>query len=185
MWHTTRPFFAVPVRVFRPRPDDTRRASGEGLDGSDPPFLTAGAVSLGGGCGTRCGTWCGTPTPPPGGVAPVRMYPCGRGSPARARAATATIRGCPGTPRASGRRAPGPLVFAAGSPRTHTRSRADEAHSPLLASDRPGGRLSQPPLFFVPGRAEKPQEPRPPPRTPGERAPGRARTPLTGAFRTR
>ena len=78
---------------------------------------------------------------------------------------TATIRGCPGTPRASGRRAPGPLVFAAGSPRPHTRSRADEAHSPLLASDRPG-RLSQPPLFFVPGRAEKPQEPRPPGESP-------------------
>ena len=68
VWHTTRPFFAVPVLVFRPRPDDTRRASGEGLDGSDPPFLTAGAVSR------------------LGGVAPVRMYPCGEGSPARARA---------------------------------------------------------------------------------------------------
>ena len=60
VWHTTRPFFAVPVLVFRPRPDDTRRASGEGLDGSDPPFLTAGAVSR------------------LGGVAPVRMYPCGK-----------------------------------------------------------------------------------------------------------
>ena len=74
VWHTTRPFFAVLVRVFRPRPDDTSRASGEGLDGSDPPFLTAGAVSRWGGCGTRCGT----PTPPAGGVAPVRMYPCGK-----------------------------------------------------------------------------------------------------------
>ena len=73
-----RPFFAVPVRVFRPRPDDTRRASGEGLDGSDPPFVTAGAVSRWGGCGTRCGTGCGTPTHPPVGVAPVRMYPCGK-----------------------------------------------------------------------------------------------------------
>ena len=78
VWHTTRPFFAVLVRVFRPRPDDTSRASGEGLDGSDPHFLTAGAVSRWGGCGTRCGTWCGTPTPPSGGVAPVRMYPCGK-----------------------------------------------------------------------------------------------------------
>ena len=78
VWHTTRPFFAVPVLVFRPRPDDTRRASGEGLDGCDPPFLTAGAVSRWGGCGTSCGTWCGTPTPQPGGVAPVRMYPCGK-----------------------------------------------------------------------------------------------------------
>ena len=79
VWHTTRPFFAVLVRVFRPRPDDTSRASGEGLDGSDPPFLTAGAVSRWGGCGTRCGTWWGTPPPPRrGGVAPVRMYPCGK-----------------------------------------------------------------------------------------------------------
>ena len=29
VWHTTRPFFAVLVRVFSPRPDDTSRASGE------------------------------------------------------------------------------------------------------------------------------------------------------------
>ena len=58
--------------VFRPRPDDPRRASGEGLDGSDPPFLTAGAVSRwGGGCGTRCGT-----PPHQLGIAPVSMYPC-------------------------------------------------------------------------------------------------------------
>ena len=78
VWHTTRPFFAVPVLVFRPRPDDTRRASGEGLDGSDPPFLTAGAVSRWGWCGTRCGTWCGTPTPPPGGALPSVCIPAGR-----------------------------------------------------------------------------------------------------------
>ena len=79
VWHTPRPFFAVPVRVFRPRPDDTRRASGEGLDGSDPPLFDR---------------WRGQPmgwvwhqvwhrvwhTHPPagGGVAPVRMYPCGK-----------------------------------------------------------------------------------------------------------
>ena len=74
VWHTTRPFFAVPVRVFRPRPDDTRRASGECLDGSDPPFLTAGAVSRWGGCGI----WCGTPTPPPGGSLPSVCIPAGR-----------------------------------------------------------------------------------------------------------
>ena len=86
VWHTTRPFFAVPVRVFRPRPDDTRRASGEGLDGSDPPFLTAGAVSRWGGCGTWCGTWCGTPTPPPGGGRSRSYVSLREGSPARARA---------------------------------------------------------------------------------------------------
>ena len=89
MWHTTRPFFAVPVRVFRPRPDDTSRASGEGRDGSDPPLLTAGAVSRWGGCGT----WCGTPTPPGGGRS--RPYVSLReGSPARSRAGrSATPRG--------------------------------------------------------------------------------------------
>ena len=39
VWHTTRQFFAVHVRVFRPRPDDTSRASGEGLDGRRPPIF--------------------------------------------------------------------------------------------------------------------------------------------------
>ena len=81
VWHTTRPFFAVPVRIFRPRPDDTRRASVEGLDGSDPPFLTAGAVSRWGWCGTRCGT----PTPPPGGGRSRPYVSLREGSPARAR----------------------------------------------------------------------------------------------------
>ena len=36
--HPPLPFFAVVVRVFRPRPADPNRASGEGRDGSDPPF---------------------------------------------------------------------------------------------------------------------------------------------------
>ena len=58
--------------------DDTNRASGEGLDGSDPPFLTAGAVSRWGGCGTRWGTGWGTPTPPPGGSLPSVFIPAGR-----------------------------------------------------------------------------------------------------------
>ena len=40
------------VRVFRPGPDDPNRASGEGRDGSDPPFLTAGAVRRRRGCGS-------------------------------------------------------------------------------------------------------------------------------------
>ena len=76
--HATPSFYAVSIRVFRHRPDDTNRASGEGLDGSDPPFLTAGAVSRWGGCGTRWGTWWGTPTPPPGGSLPSVFIPAGR-----------------------------------------------------------------------------------------------------------
>ena len=39
MWHTTRPFYTVPILVFRPRPDDPNRASGEGLDGRRPPIF--------------------------------------------------------------------------------------------------------------------------------------------------
>ena len=76
--HATPSFYAVSIVVFRPRPDDTNRASGEWRDGSDPPFLTAGAVSRGGGCGTRWGTGWGTPTPPPGGSLPSVFIPAGR-----------------------------------------------------------------------------------------------------------
>ncbi len=43
------PFFAVVVRVCRPRPADPNRASGEGRDGSDPPFSAAGAARRRGG----------------------------------------------------------------------------------------------------------------------------------------
>ena len=49
-------FSPAALRVFRPRPADTSRASGEGKDGSDPPFLTAGAVSRGGGVNTGVNT---------------------------------------------------------------------------------------------------------------------------------
>ena len=72
------PFLAGPVRVFRPRPDDPSRASGEGLDGSDPPFLTAGAVSRWGGCQARCQAPCQTPPLAFGGVAPVVFILAGR-----------------------------------------------------------------------------------------------------------
>ena len=41
------PLSAGFARAFGARPDSPSRASGEGLDGSDPPFLTAGAVSRG------------------------------------------------------------------------------------------------------------------------------------------
>ena len=71
-------FPAVVVRLFVLRPADPNRASGEGRDGSDPPFLTAGAVRQVGGCPTQCPTGCPIPPPPLGGVAPVCMYPCGK-----------------------------------------------------------------------------------------------------------
>ena len=58
MSHAAHRIFAVVVRVFRPGPDDPNRASGEGEDGSDPPFIAAGAAR------------------PSGGGAPVFMYPC-------------------------------------------------------------------------------------------------------------
>ena len=72
MSHTHFPFVPVDIGVFRPRPARPIRASGTGDDGSDPPFLTAGAVSRMGGCPTGCHARCHTPS----GVAPVRMYPC-------------------------------------------------------------------------------------------------------------
>ena len=75
VYHTPIHFSAGFVRFFRPRPDDSNRASGEGRDGSDPLFFTAGAVRRGGECTTRCTTGC--PIPPAFvGVAPVLMYPC-------------------------------------------------------------------------------------------------------------
>ena len=63
VYHHPTAYTAVFVLAFGAKPDSPRRASGEGLDGSDPPFLTAGAVSRVGGCTTRCTTWC-TTTPP-------------------------------------------------------------------------------------------------------------------------
>ena len=71
-------FTAGFVRAFGAKPDSPSRASGEGLDGSDPPFLTAGAVSRVGGWGTRWGTGWGTHPPLLVGVAPVVCIPAGR-----------------------------------------------------------------------------------------------------------
>ena len=74
----TTPLPAGFTRAFGARPDSPSRASGEGLDGSDPPFLTAGAVSRGGGVsGPVSGTVSDT-HPLSVGVAPVRIYPCGK-----------------------------------------------------------------------------------------------------------
>ena len=61
MSHTHFPFVPVDIGVFRPRPARPIRASGTGDDGSDPPFLTAGAVSRMGGCPTGCHARCHTP----------------------------------------------------------------------------------------------------------------------------
>ena len=64
--HPPLPLFAVVVRVCRPRPADPNRASGEGRDGSDPPFCAAGAARRRGGCPTPCPTGCPIPLPPLG-----------------------------------------------------------------------------------------------------------------------
>ena len=71
---TNFPFFPVVIGVLRPSPARPIRASGKGDDGSDPPFLTAGAVSRWGGCTTGCQARCHTPY----GVAPVKFIPAGR-----------------------------------------------------------------------------------------------------------
>ena len=47
--HPPLPFVAVVVRLFVLRPADPNRASGEGRDGSDPPFCAAGAARRMGG----------------------------------------------------------------------------------------------------------------------------------------
>ena len=72
------PVSAVVVRIFRPGPDDPNRASGEGEDGSDPPFFTAGAVRRAGGCQPRCQAPCQTPPPPLGGSLPSSCVLAGR-----------------------------------------------------------------------------------------------------------
>ena len=77
VYHTPIHFSAGFVRVFRPRPDDPNRASGEGRDGSDPPFSTAGAVRRGG--GVPPGVPPGVPSPPPSwGSLPSLCIPAGR-----------------------------------------------------------------------------------------------------------
>ena len=66
------------VRVCRPRPDDPNRASGEGKDGSDPPFFAARAARRWGGCITGCNTRRYIPPPPSGGSLPSQCIPAGR-----------------------------------------------------------------------------------------------------------
>ena len=75
MSHPPLPFVAVVVRRFVLRPADPNRASGEGRDGSDPPFCAAGAARRRGGVshGVRHRV---SPPLAFGEVAPVCMYPC-------------------------------------------------------------------------------------------------------------
>ena len=73
--HPHLPFVAVVVRLFVLRPADPNRASGEGRDGSDPPFCAAGAARRRGWCQPRCQAPCQPPLAF-GEVAPVCMYPC-------------------------------------------------------------------------------------------------------------
>ena len=86
MSQTNFPFSPVVIGVFRPSPARPIRASGGGLDGSDPPFLTAGAVSRWGGVTPRV-TRGVTPPTAFGGVAPVSIYPCGKAPTTAARRA--------------------------------------------------------------------------------------------------
>ena len=74
----TLPLSAVAVWVCRPRPDDPNRASGEGEDGSDPPFSTADAVRRWGGCQPRRQRQCQHSPPPLGGSLPSSCLPAGR-----------------------------------------------------------------------------------------------------------
>ena len=74
--HSAVSFVPAIVRVFRPRPSDPSRASGEGGDGSDPPFFAAGAARRGGGY-TRCYIGCYIP-PPLGGRSRLYSIPAGR-----------------------------------------------------------------------------------------------------------
>ena len=56
----------------------TQTVPGEGEDGSDPPFLAAGAARLSGGWYTRCTSWCTTPHPPLVGSLPPECIHAGR-----------------------------------------------------------------------------------------------------------
>ena len=85
VYHTTRPLFAVVVRVFRPRASVPIRASGDGKDGSDPPLFAAGADRLMG--GVAPGVPPGVPPPPSLRGGRSRPHVSLReGSPARTRA---------------------------------------------------------------------------------------------------
>ena len=71
--HPPRPYFPIAVRVFRPRPSFSIRASGEGKDGSDPPLCAAGADRQRGGYHTGYHTRYHTPPPPMGGLSRLNV----------------------------------------------------------------------------------------------------------------
>ena len=78
MSQTYLPFSPVVIGVFCPSPARPNRISGEGVDGSAPPYLTAGAVSRWGGVSQPVSPPASHPPPAFGGVAPVLIYPCGK-----------------------------------------------------------------------------------------------------------
>ena len=80
VYHTAIHCIPVVVRVCRPSPSFPNRASGEGQDGSDPPFFAAGAARRRGGWHQVYHLVYHTPTAV-GGVAPVLNYPCGKAQP--------------------------------------------------------------------------------------------------------
>ena len=85
MSHPPLPFVAVVVRLFVLRPADPNRASGEGKDGSDPPFCAAGAARRR--VGVRPGVRHRVRHPPRRLGGRSRLYVSLReGSPARTRA---------------------------------------------------------------------------------------------------
>ena len=77
MSHPPLPFFAVVVRLFVLRPADPNRASGEGKDGSDPPFVPLARHGEGLVSGTVSGTVSDPPSPS-GGSLPSVCIPAGR-----------------------------------------------------------------------------------------------------------
>ena len=78
VYHCRLPLSAVSLRVFRPEPADPSRASGEGNDGSDPPFFAAGAARRVGWCNTWCNTRCNTFPPRHAGSLPSEIILAGR-----------------------------------------------------------------------------------------------------------
>ena len=67
-------YLSLPLVVIPAFPNDPRRLSGKGKDGSDPPFFAAGAARVGVLCCTLC---CNTSTRPRGGRSRPN-HPCGK-----------------------------------------------------------------------------------------------------------
>ena len=76
--HSAVSFVPAIVRVFRPRPSDPSRASGEGGDGSDPPLFCRWCGTARG--GVTPGVTSGVTSPRRWGVAPVFIVSLREGS---------------------------------------------------------------------------------------------------------